>query len=334
MYIKRNLIFALALSLLTGGVSLQAQSVPNVQVRFANPVYDVESGLYTVDIQLKSEVVTQHLYSFNVRFFYDLEMMELKELSDFADHYREIGIPKSVRGDANSGKEYFSMGGAAEFVNTAVQLVGEESDALAVVPDAWVTAFKARFAVNKYIKDTEEDFCPSIIWDLEKPDRGRGGFLPNEEGVLFTVLEKDPSTPQVSAFSLASVSTFNWAYNNRSAPPYGIPISEQCVSLTNVITSINAPIQGLYKVEQNRPNPFDSETYIGFSIPEAKKVKLKVMDAAGRILLENTGEFDAGAHQIRIVNSEALFRSSQILFYQIETDDYISQVFKMNLLKR
>lgn len=314
--------------------SIQAQSISNIQARFTNPQFNVEEGLYTVDVQLKADQATQYLFGFNVRFFYDAEVMEFQGLSNFADSYGILGRePKSLVGNANSGRQLFSMSGAAAYINTAVQLMGEEANALALSKDEWVTAFQAEFKVYDHVINVDKDFCPSIIWDLERPEKSRGGFLPNEDGIVFTVLERDPSTPEVSIASYSSAATFNWEYTNRSDFPYGIPLAEECITL-DVATSVSNPLEGVYKVHQNRPNPFDNETFIGFSIPKGTKVKLRIMDASGKTLLEQLGDYDAGFHSIRVENTNALLGASQILFYQIETDEYLSPTFKMNRIKR
>lgn len=315
-------------------LSLAAQVIPNVQARFANPEFDKEENIYRVDIQLKADQETQYLFGFNVRFFYDVEVMEFEGFSNFADNYDILGrAPKNIIGNSNSGRQLFSMSGAAAYINTAVQLQGQEENALALRKDDWATVFQAEFKVYDHVANTDKDFCPSIIWDLERPEKSRGGFFPNEDGIVFTVLERDPSTPQISTASYSSAATFNWKYTNRSDFPYGIPVAEQCLSLS-VATSVTNPLEGIYKVHQNRPNPFDSETFIGFEIPKSTKVKLRIMDVSGKTLMEQLGDYDAGFHSIRVENANALLGASQILFYQIETDEYLSPTFRMNRIKR
>lgn len=321
-------------ALLFLAVGAQAQNLPNIQARFANPIFIPEKGTYLVDVQLKTEQGDEYLFGFNVRFFYDAELMEFDGLSDFADHYGLLGSsPKNYIGDSNSGRALFALSGAAAYINTAVQLFGEEDQALVLKKDEWTTAFRANFKIHDYL-DKDEDFCPSIIWDLEKPEKSRGGFLPNEDGIVFTVLERDPATSQISAPSFSSASAFNWEYMNRSNSPYGMPVSKECISLNEVATSVPNGIGLVYQVFQNRPNPFDTETFIGFRIPKSAKVKLRIFDAAGKTILEKKGDYTAGYHSIRIENSEYLLGSSQALFYQIETAEYLSPTFKMNRVQR
>jgi hypothetical protein len=55
-----------------------------------------------------------------------------------------------------------------------------------------------------------------------------------------------------------------------------------------------------FELEQNFPNPFNPDTKIAYSLPEAGRVEITVFDIRGRIL--NTlldGVQPAGSHEIR-----------------------------------
>lgn len=331
-------LLSVIICLIIASVGLQAQNYPEIQARFVNPVYNSEKGIYTLDVQLKTGEGEQYLYAFNVRFFYDGEVMKFTEFSDFADAYGILGGPtraKAVMENTTNGigRQYFSFSGAAGYVNTGVHLLGEEKEALKLREQEWATAFKVNFKVEKHFINSKA-FCPSVVWDLKNNKNSKGGFLNGSSGFVITVLEGDPNTPQISTHTLTSSSTFNWEYSKRTDFPYGLPVAKQCISLDKNRTQLPTR-QSLvgYQVLQNVPNPFDSETHIGFNIPQAKKVKLKIFDAAGRILLAKTGNYEAGYHSIRIENTEVISKASQLLFYTIETDDFVSAPFKMNRIK-
>ena len=80
--------------------------------------------------------------------------------------------------------------------------------------------------------------------------------------------------------------------------------------------TINASAFALY---QNTPNPFKNETSIGFNLPEASSVKLKIFDATGRVLKLIEGDFTKGYHEVNIKNSE--LNGTGILYYQMETNN-------------
>lgn len=315
-------------------ISLSAQELPNVKAQFSNPKYDTELGLYSVDVELKTADAIEYLYGFNVRFFYDAELMEFQRFTDFADGYDLVGAaaPVAHRGNATSGRQLFALPGAAAYVNTGVQLVEGEEKALGLKEDQWSKVFRIEFQVFNFV-DTDKDFCPSIIWDLEKPEKSKGSFLPNSDGVVFTVLDRTSTKPGLSKYTFSSASTFNWEYTNRDEMPYGMPVAKTCVSLSVATSALN-PIKESYKVFQNTPNPFDSETFIAFTIPKSTKVKLRVFDSSGKTLFEQIGDYEAGTHQMRIEESAALLGASQTLYYQMSTQDFISRTFKMNRVKR
>jgi hypothetical protein len=83
--------------------------------------------------------------------------------------------------------------------------------------------------------------------------------------------------------------------------------------------TINASAFVLY---QNTPNPFKNETAIGFNLPEASSVNLKIFDATGRVLKLIEGDFTKGYHEVKIKNNE--LNGTGILYYQMETKNNIA----------
>ena len=90
----------------------------------------------------------------------------------------------------------------------------------------------------------------------------------------------------------------------------------------------NSPITGL-QLEQNKPNPFQSQTIIPFSLRESDNVILSVFDFQGHKVLEKKGFYAAGTHEI-ILNTEGGLISG-FYVYSIRTQRAVeSKVFIKN----
>ena len=74
------------------------------------------------------------------------------------------------------------------------------------------------------------------------------------------------------------------------------------------------------EVFQNTPNPFKAETTIGFYLPAATHVSLKIYDVAGRVLRTIEGDYSKGTHQVNVNRAE--LNGTGVLYYQFDTEDY------------
>jgi len=102
-------------------------------------------------------------------------------------------------------------------------------------------------------------------------------------------------------------------------------------SVTSEIATIelaSAPVE--YSLSQNRPNPFNPETRIGFALPEDGFTKLIIYDLRGgevaRLINE---EYSAGYHSVIWDGSSV---ASGIYYYRLTSGDFV-QTKKMVLLK-
>jgi len=95
------------------------------------------------------------------------------------------------------------------------------------------------------------------------------------------------------------------------------------------IKQLSEVVEG-FKLNQNYPNPFNPTTKIGFAIPKAGYVDLRVYDILGRevkVLLSqqlNTGEYE--------IEFDAKNLASGMYYYRLQTNDNVS-VKKMTLVK-
>jgi flagellar hook assembly protein FlgD len=85
-----------------------------------------------------------------------------------------------------------------------------------------------------------------------------------------------------------------------------------------------------YTLEQNYPNPFNPTTYIRYSIPEATRVQIDVLNMLGQTVatLED-GYKSAGWHTVTI-NASKL--SSGFYIYRMKTENF-SYSRKLSLVK-
>jgi hypothetical protein len=90
-----------------------------------------------------------------------------------------------------------------------------------------------------------------------------------------------------------------------------------------------------FEVFQNQPNPFESQTKIGFFLPaeaSAKGVKLEIFDLTGHLLHAQQSQFEKGYHTFTINRSDLPENATGLLLYKIETEEG-SLTRKMMLLK-
>ncbi|MGA1582848.1 MAG: HYR domain-containing protein [Saprospiraceae bacterium] len=80
--------------------------------------------------------------------------------------------------------------------------------------------------------------------------------------------------------------------------------------------SVAAP----FELYQNQPNPFRSETVIGFNLPNASKATLTIHDVSGKVVKVLQGTYNKGYHALTIDRSD--LGASGILYYTLETDSY------------
>jgi hypothetical protein len=81
---------------------------------------------------------------------------------------------------------------------------------------------------------------------------------------------------------------------------------------------------------QNTPNPWNTQTSIGFDLPKDASVKLTIFDATGKVVRIVEDEFKAGYNTI-ILNAHEL-KKSDVMYYRLESGEY-SASKKMVLIK-
>jgi hypothetical protein len=77
-----------------------------------------------------------------------------------------------------------------------------------------------------------------------------------------------------------------------------------------------------YALYQNTPNPFQGQTMIGFTLPEAAQATITIHDVTGKTLKMIRGDYAQGYNQINVNSSE--LPAVGVLYYTLETDEFTS----------
>ncbi|MCB0583526.1 MAG: DUF11 domain-containing protein, partial [Phaeodactylibacter sp.] len=275
---------ALVLPLLLwfGGFHLSAQ--PVITARFANPQFDCNSGEYCVDVEFQSDTPGEEIFGINLRFFYDESILTLIDTCDFQGGYTGSNgnnpyIPPSVQLTPGAGPTLFDFAGNATFVNGAVSKTNSGATPVTVSTAGWTKLFQACFSVDN--PAALNNFCPSLVWDLEF-NPSNGGFPAGDDGVVITLVDPDPNFD--SKPSTENVVQYNWQYfdpNATTVPPFGelveaICISPNCggspvvdlsldISVDNATPLVGDPV--IFTVVLNNANGFDQANNITVSAP-------------------------------------------------------------------
>jgi len=69
---------------------------------------------------------------------------------------------------------------------------------------------------------------------------------------------------------------------------------------------------------QNRPNPFQGMTTIGFILPEASSTQLSIFDLSGKRIFEEKADYAEGYHEVNIQAADLL--APGVYYYQLSTE--------------
>ncbi|MCB0612826.1 MAG: HYR domain-containing protein, partial [Phaeodactylibacter sp.] len=215
-----------------GGFSLFGQT-PVITARFANPQYDCNAGEYCVDVEFQSDTPGEELFGLNLRFFYDESILTLIDTRDFQGGYTGSNgtnpyVPASNTLAPGAGPVLFNFSGNATFVNGAVSKTNSGATPIPISTTGWTKLFQACFSVDN--PAALNNFCPSLVWDLEF-NPSNGGFPAGDDGVVITLVDPNPLFD--SKPSTENVVQYNWAYNDpntTTVPPFGVLVEDICIS--------------------------------------------------------------------------------------------------------
>lgn len=225
LLLSRKIFVPMCTFLLFSGFTATAQppELPVLTVRFANPVFDCPTKTYCLDVEFQANTAGLKLFGMNVRFFYDGNILEYLSMGDFAQGY-DILSSDIYTYPAGSGN-VFGIAGPLKWFDGTVQLTDTTSVYLSTT--GWTKLFNICFRVkDPTALQGVDNFCPSIVWDLQS-DPSLGGYFSGDDGVVMTIV--DPSGQQDSQVTTENVVQFNWEYV-AGANIFGHPVDLICVS--------------------------------------------------------------------------------------------------------
>ncbi len=138
-----------------------------------------------------------------------------------------------------------------------------------------------------------------------------------ENDVLFSLRFKGRANAKLS-----SVLKLSSRVTNAEAYTTGIFSDDQQAGLLGLALTFDqeAAPSSTFQLHQNLPNPFKSNTSIGFELPEASQATLTIYDVSGKVLKQINGDFAKGYHQVNL--SEADLSATGVLFYRLDAADF------------
>ena len=220
-------LYQLFLFLLLSGFQAMAQN-PVITVRFANPQFDCSTGNYCLDVEFQSDTPNEQVFGMNVRFFFDDSVLQFLSFTDFESGYGPVLPNPPDLFTSELGQEVFDFNGAATYLEGAVQLISQTADPITISTTDWTRLFSVCFSIKDLSALSQEEFCPSVVWDLNSEQAGT--IIPNSgsQGVVITAVSDDEQMQ--SKPTTENVVQFNWAYSESAGQPFGNPVSLQCVS--------------------------------------------------------------------------------------------------------
>lgn len=158
--------------------------------------------------------------------------------------------------------------------------------------------------LNNFGLTNLEDGVITTSWNSPK------GISVDDDAILFSMKFVAYNTIITNEmFKINSRYTVSEAYND--ADLYDV-----------ILTFDNKEILNGFELFQNTPNPFKAETTIGFNMPEAEIVTLKIYDVSGRILKLQVIEAAKGFNSVEI--EKGYIQATGVLYYQLETASEIT----------
>lgn len=222
------------------------------------------------------------------------------------DKLLEAGTTHTVVLNANEFKNIMAYQFTMNFDTEALELIDLESQQLTV---------------------REEDF------NLERTSEGQFSTafasanevnLNDGEGVFGFTFNVKRDIRLQDALYISNDMTQTIAYS-QNATTQQLDASNIALEFVNETPSTNT-----FELYQNRPNPVNGTTIIGFDLPKAQSANLTIYDINGKKLMNFEKEFVAGRNEIELSSNK--FPISGVWYYELSTEGYHA-IKKMVVIK-
>lgn len=174
------------------------------------------------------------------------------------------------------------------------------------------------FTANKLQNCTADNFGYSML------DQGiitaswntTSGVTLKKNTELFTLSFTAKTAGNLSDYlSISSQATTAEAYkaNSGSAELMDVVIGYNNGNTTTVL-------EGAFELYQNQPNPFNTETKVGFNLPQNENATITVFDLSGKVIKQVNQEFAKGYNEVIFNKSE--LNATGVLYYQLQTSEF------------
>lgn len=124
-----------------------------------------------------------------------------------------------------------------------------------------------------------------------------GGELIDSNGNVVDVVNSTNSNPFTLTAPQAGEYRINAGFKNPNRRWDSLMVA---INLTGIDTPEPGPVAARFELYPNHPNPFNSETIIRFSLPDAGNVNLTIYDIRGQVIKHlSEGYYQAGTHSLR-----------------------------------
>ena len=143
----------------------------------------------------------------------------------------------------------------------------------------------------------------------------------NDNEGLFTLVFKARSNGTVSESVYATSEVTNAQAYNAAGEIMNVGL--------NFIGKDGVAVQG-FALYQNQPNPWGTETLIGFNLPESMKAKVSIYDVTGKVIKVVERTFNKGYNSVTLNKGE--LPATGVMYYQLDAADF-SDAKKMIILE-
>ncbi len=202
---------------------------------------------------------------------------------------------------------------------TAGNLVFNATDAQLKAGDTYTVEFTAQDAVLGY--QFTMNFDQKALELVEVSNEENFGLSLLNEGVITSSWNNVTATKAgfsltfkaLNNVTLSNALTINSKYTAAEAYNADAEVLDVALAFNGQVAANS------FELYQNTPNPFKSETAIGFNLPEAGSATLTIYDLSGKVLKQFAGDYAKGYNEISINRNEVA--GAGVLYYQLDTNN-------------